>query len=125
MAQASLTIESCPRDFSLLSGDDFTALPLMSIGGAGLISVTSNIVPDKVARMCKAANSGDFASARKIHHEIFDLHHAMFLVTNPIPVKTALALMGRMEMEMRLPLWPMRDADKETLRDVLKAHGLI
>ena len=116
MAQASLTIESCPKEFSLLSGDDFTALPLMSIGGTGLISVTSNIVPDKVSQMCKAAAKGDFTAARKIHHEIFDLHHAMFMVTNPIPVKTALALMGRMDMEMRLPLWPMQDADREKLQ---------
>lgn len=125
MAQASLTIESCPKEFSLLSGDDFTALPLMSIGGTGLISVTSNIVPDKVSQMCKAAAKGDFTAARKIHHEIFDLHHAMFMVTNPIPVKTALALMGRMDMEMRLPLWPMQDADREKLRGILQAHGLV
>ena len=94
MSQCSLIMEQCPKGFSLLSGDDFTALPLMSIGGSGVISVTSNIVPGKVAAMYNAFAKGDIATAMGIHHDLFVLHQAMFMESNPIPVKTALNDMG-------------------------------
>ena len=125
MSQCSLIMEQCPKGFSLLSGDDFTALPLMSIGGSGVISVTSNIVPGKVAAMYNAFAKGDIATAMGIHHDLFVLHQAMFMESNPIPVKTALALMGRMTGEMRLPLCPLTDEHLERLKGVLASKGLL
>ena len=125
MSQCSLIMEQCPKGFSLLSGDDFTALPLMSIGGSGVISVTSNIVPGKVAAMYNAFAKGDIATAMGIHHDLFVLHQAMFMESNPIPVKTALALMGRMTDEMRLPLCPLTDEHLERLKNVLASKGLL
>ena len=125
MRQCSLIMEQCPKGFSLLSGDDFTALPLMSIGGSGVISVTSNIVPGKVAAMYNAFAKGDIATAMGIHHDLFVLHQAMFMESNPIPVKTALALMGRMTDEMRLPLCPLTDEHLERLKNVLASKGLL
>ena len=123
--QCSLIMEQCPKGFSLLSGDDFTALPLMSIGGSGVISVTSNIVPGKVAAMYNAFAKGDISTAMGIHHDLFVLHQAMFMESNPIPVKTALALMGRMTDEMRLPLCPLTDEHLERLKNVLASKGLL
>ena len=112
MVQGSETLEACPESFSVLSGDDLTALPLMALGGRGVISVTSNLVPGRVAAMCNAFAEGDPAGAARLHHELFPLHQAMFMESNPIPAKTALALMGRMESEMRLPLCPMSESGK-------------
>ncbi len=125
MVQGSKVLEACPARFSVLSGDDLTALPLMSLGARGVISVTSNIVPGRMAALCNAFVQGDLEGARKIHHELFPLHEAMFMVTNPIPVKTSLALMGKMGREMRLPLCPMTDQEEEKLASVLRAQGLI
>ncbi|WP_291438875.1 4-hydroxy-tetrahydrodipicolinate synthase [Desulfovibrio sp.] len=125
MAQGSKTLSSCPAGFSVLSGDDFTALPLMALGGKGVISVTSNIVPGRMAAMCNAFNKGDVAEAARIHHELFPLHEAMFFESNPIPAKTALNLMGKMEAGLRLPLCPMSAAAKEKLAGVLRSLQLI
>lgn len=123
--QASLIFESCPANFALLSGDDFTALPLISLGGSGLISVTSNLMPKTVAQMCQLALEGNFAEARKIHHEIFALSQSLFMVTNPIPVKTALIMMGKIKAEMRLPLYKMSETEEARLRDCLVKYNLI
>ena len=125
MSQASRILESCPEGFCVLSGDDFTALPLMALGGKGVISVTSNVAPDRMAAMCNAFNQGDLAGAARLHHELFPLHEAMFLESNPIPAKTALALMGRMEAELRLPLCPMGDNAKHRLLEVLRQQKLL
>ncbi|MBO5490729.1 MAG: 4-hydroxy-tetrahydrodipicolinate synthase [Desulfovibrio sp.] len=125
MAQGSRILEQCPENFSVLSGDDLSALSLMALGGRGVISVTSNIVPGRVAAMCNAFNKGDLAEARRIHHSLFPLHEALFFESNPIPVKTALGLMGLMEAEMRLPLCPMGEAAKQKLVDVLRAQKLL
>lgn len=125
MVQGSLVLESCPESFSVLSGDDLTALPLMALGGKGVISVTSNIVPGRVAAMCNAFAKGDLAGAARLHHEMFPLHQILFVESNPIPVKTALALMGRMEAEMRLPLCPISEQAKARLIDVLRQQALI
>ena len=97
----------------------------MSIGGSGVISVTSNIVPGKVAAMYNAFAKGDISTAMGIHHDLFVLHQAMFMESNPIPVKTALALMGRMTDEMRLPLCPLTDEHLERLKNVLASKGLL
>ena len=125
MVQGSETLEACPESFSVLSGDDLTALPLMALGGRGVISVTSNLVPGRVAAMCNAFAKGDPAGAARLHHELFPLHQAMFMESNPIPAKTALALMGRMESEMRLPLCPMSESGKARLIEVLRRQGLL
>lgn len=125
MAQGSKTLSSCPEKFSVLSGDDFTALPLMALGGNGVISVTSNLVPGRMAAMVNAFRKGDVAGAARIHHELFPLHEAMFFESNPIPAKTALHLMGKMEAELRLPLCPLGEVAKEKLTAVLRQMKLI
>ena len=125
MTQASNIIELCPDTFCVLSGDDFTMLPLMALGGQGVISVTSNVVPDKVAALCEAFFAGDLARARALHYELEPLNRAMFLESNPIPVKTALAMMGRMGAEMRLPLVPLQAKNEETLRSVLTRMNIL
>ena len=89
MVQGSLVLESCPADFSVLSGDDLTALPLMALGGKGVISVTSNLAPGRVAAVWNAFASGDLAGAARLHHELLPLHQVMFVESNPIPVKTS------------------------------------
>lgn len=123
--QGSQTIAACPEGFSVLSGDDFTALPLMSIGGSGVISVTSNIMPGAMSRMCNLFKQGELAEAARLHHRLYSLHQAMFVESNPIPVKTALALMGKMALELRLPLCPLSDAHLEELKQELRKHDLI
>ncbi len=125
LTQAADIIASCPKDFCVLSGDDFTALPLMSIGGCGVISVTSNIMPRAMSDMCKAYMAGDLETAKKLHYQLLPVHHAMFLETNPIPVKTSVSLMGRIGSEIRLPLCQLADANKEKLQAVLKEAGVL
>ena len=125
MAQGSKTLSSNPASFSVLSGDDFTALPLMALGGKGVISVTSNVAPGLMAAMCNAFNKGDVAGSARIHHQLFPLHEAMFFESNPIPAKTALNLMGKMEAELRLPLCSMGQPAKEKLIAVLRQMKLI
>ncbi|MDD4701924.1 MAG: 4-hydroxy-tetrahydrodipicolinate synthase [Desulfovibrio sp.] len=125
MAQGSKTLSSNPASFSVLSGDDFTALPLMALGGKGVISVTSNVAPGLMAAMCNAFNKGDVAESARIHHQLFPLHEAMFFESNPIPAKTALNLMGKMEAELRLPLCSMGQPAKEKLIAVLRQMKLI
>ena len=125
MVQGSLVLEACPEGFCVLSGDDLTALPLMALGGKGVISVTSNLVPGRVAAMCNAFMQGDLAGARRLHHELFPLHQALFLESNPIPAKTALALMGHMSDELRLPLCAMSEENRARLTAVLQQQGLL
>lgn len=118
-------IRLCPEHFTVLSGDDFITLPLLAVGGKGVISVTSNIVPREVAHLCKSFEKGDLTAARRIHYQLLPLNNAMFLETNPIPVKTALGLMGKISPELRLPLSPMSSGNLERLKKVLKEYGLI
>ena len=125
MIQGAEVIAACPEDFCVLSGDDFTAFPLWALGGCGIISVTSNIAPKAMASMWKAFESGDLAEARRQHHALFALHHSMFSVTNPIPVKTALALMGKVEEEMRLPLFPLSAEQRAKLVATLQKYNLV
>lgn len=125
MVQVSNILEQCGPDFCVLSGDDFTVLPLLSLGGQGVISVTSNVVPGQMAGLYNAFAAGDLAEARRLHFALEPLNRAMFLETNPIPVKTALALMGLMGLEFRLPLVDMQPENKERLRETLRAAGLV
>ncbi len=125
MRQVSDIIRLCGDRITILSGDDFTTFPLIMLGGKGVISVSANIVPSKVAALCRFANEGNTEEARRLHYELEPLNAAMFLETNPIPVKTALALMGKIKEEFRLPLCEMADDNKEKLKKVLKDYGLI
>lgn len=125
MKQGSETLEACPSRFCVLSGDDLTAFPLIALGAQGIISVTSNIVPDRVAALCNAAIAGKMETARDLHHRLFPLSAAMFMASNPIPVKTALAMMGKMQMEMRLPLCPMSEDEQEKLRKILVEQQIL
>ena len=112
-------------DMIVLSGDDSLTLPLMAIGAKGVISVAANIVPKKVATLCRAALDGNFGEARKHHLGLYPLCRAMFLETNPIPVKAAMGMMGLCSPEVRLPLCEMTAANQEKLRAELKVLGLI
>jgi len=123
--QMSEVIRLCGSNFCVLSGDDQMTFPLMALGGQGVISVVTNIVPDKMASLVQAMHDGDIATARTKHFEIYELCQAMFFETNPIPVKTALGLMGMIEPEFRLPLCPMAQQNEEKLKNVLIKYGLI
>jgi 4-hydroxy-tetrahydrodipicolinate synthase len=114
-----------PEGFAVLSGDDNLVLPLMVLGGTGVISVVSNVVPDRMVRFVGAALKGDWAAARKMHYELLPLIKAMFVETNPIPVKAAMAMMGTMTESYRLPMTPLADKSRETLRAALKEQKLI
>ena len=125
MKQASEIIRLCGNRITVLSGDDFTTLPLMALGGKGTISVTANVAPRLVSQMCALWEKGRFNEARKLHFKLEPLNAAMFIETNPIPVKTALALMGKIREEFRLPLCEMAPANREKLKAVLKDMKLI
>lgn len=125
LTQVSDVLEACPKTFQVLSGDDFTVLPLLALGGAGVISVTSNVAPSAMAGLCNAVAAGDWDKAREIHYALMPLNRAMFMETNPIPVKTALHMMGMMDLEFRLPMCPMNKAHDEELREALKQSGLV
>lgn len=118
-------IHLCGEQCIVFSGDDFTNYPILAMGGKGIISVTANIVPDQIATMWDAFDSGDFDKSRKIHYQLLALHNAMFLETNPIPVKTALGLMGKISPEMRLPLSAMSQNNLEKLKKVMAKYQLI
>jgi len=125
LTQISDVLEHCGPNFSLLSGDDFTVLPILSVGGSGVISVTSNIAPAKMSRLCAAFARGDLESARALHFELAPLSRAMFLETNPIPAKSALHMMGFMELEFRLPLCPLSKDNASKLKEALHAAKLV
>lgn len=125
LQQVSETIHLCPEEFAVISGDDFTTLPLLAVGGKGTISVTANIAPAEVAGMIDAFEAGDYRKAKEIHYRLWSLNRAMFLETNPIPVKTALALMNKVSPELRLPLAPMSEENLNKLKQVLKDYKLI
>ncbi|MCC6810234.1 MAG: 4-hydroxy-tetrahydrodipicolinate synthase [Deltaproteobacteria bacterium] len=111
------------KDFSILSGDDALTLPMMAVGADGVVSVASNVVPDKVAQMVKAAQENDFAKARALHLQLRDLFVALFVEANPIPAKAALAQLGKMQDELRLPLVPASDKTRQLMKTVLQALG--
>jgi 4-hydroxy-tetrahydrodipicolinate synthase len=124
LTQVSDIIEQCGEGFSLLSGDDFTVLPTLALGGKGVISVIANIAPRAVHEMCAAWFAGDVAEARRLHYELMPLCRACFLETNPVPVKTALGLLGRIDdYSTRLPLAPLVPANEARLKDILRAGG--
>ena len=125
LAQVSEIVNLCGEGFDVISGDDVNTLPLMAVGGTGVISVTANIAPKQVAEMAHACIDGRFEEARRLHHYLLPLHNAMFLQTNPIPVKTALGMMGKIDPEMRLPLTHMPAELTDRLKDILVKYKLI
>lgn len=125
LVQVSEIIASCGPDFEVISGEDALTWPILAIGGKGAISVTANLVPDKCAKLCQAARSGDIETAKALHYELLKLSDIMFIETNPIPVKAALALMGRIENEFRAPLCAPTEEHLSQLKTVLKNYALI
>lgn len=113
------------ENFVILSGDDGLTLPILSIGGRGVISVAANIVPDRMSRMVNAALAGDYETARKVHYDIAPLIRALFLETNPIPVKKAAELIGLASGHVRLPLAPLSEANTAKLADELRKLGVM
>jgi 4-hydroxy-tetrahydrodipicolinate synthase len=111
--------------FTILSGDDSLTLPFMAVGAQGVISVASNIVPREVSRMVEAFAVGKIGLALKLHGRLYPIFKDLFIETNPVPVKAALAMMGLVQEEYRLPLAPMNPANREKLRATLKACGLL
>src|SRR5262245_41999582 len=113
-----------PDDFLVLSGDDALTLPVMSVGGRGIVSVASNEVPAEMSRMVETAEQGDFAAARRQHTELLPLMLVNFVESSPIPVKYAMAALGLLEEVYRLPLVPPRQASKDRILKVLRELGL-
>ncbi len=123
--QMTQVILACGPDFSVLSGDDTLTLPLMSVGGRGVVSVVANVVPRDTVEMTHAALAGDWKLARDLHLRLFPLCRAMFIETNPIPVKETMAMMGMIEPEFRLPMCRMSEANRQRLKTVLDQYGLL
>ena len=125
LKRASELVSMCPDDFVVLSGDDINTLPILSVGGKGVISVVANVDPADIAETCNAFKAGNIELARKLHYKTMQLAVDLFIETNPIPAKTALMLMGKLNGKLRLPLAPLTPANQETLRQTLKDAGLI
>ena len=125
MKQVSEVIRLCGDRMAVISGDDFTTLTLLALGGTSVISVSANVAPKDVASMCKAWYSGNLQEARRLHFKLEPINQVMFIETNPIPAKTALSMMGKIQEEFRLPLCPMSDANKEKLRKTIADYGLL
>jgi len=125
MEQIMTIVRDRPEGFAVLSGDDSWTLPIMGMGGNGVISVVSNEVPAVMVEMCAAAAAGDMATARRIHYRYLDLFRANFITTSPAPVKAAMAEMGLITDALRMPMMPLDDANRARLRVVLEDLGLL
>ena len=124
MSRARETLSACPPDFTLLSGDDATAVELMSLGARGVISVTANVAPRGMREACEAALGGDFDKARAIDASLQALHRDLFVEANPMPVKWALARMGLIGGAIRLPLDELSPANREIVARAMQAAGV-
>ena len=126
MKQITEIIRLCGPEFTVLSGEDFLTYPLMAVGGKGVICVVANIVPRDMSELCNLLLAGDFDKGRGLYYRLLPLCHSMFIETNPVPVKAALAMMGKISSaEMRLPLVPMSDDNLAKLRKALKDYGAL
>jgi len=121
--QVSNILSLC--DITVLSGDDSLTLPMMSVGAVGVVSVVANVVPDKVIAMIDSFNNGDLEKAKQIHYELLPICKAMFIETNPIPVKTAMSMMGMIEKEWRLPLCEMSPDNEKKLKETLLENKIL
>ena len=125
LSQIADVIRGRPTGFMVLSGDDELTLPVMALGGQGIISVVSNAVPGPMSQLCDRIAAGDIAGAREIHMRLLPWMRAAFIESNPLPVKAALAMMGRIKNVLRLPLVPMSDMHSDTVRAALKTAGAL
>jgi len=125
MGQVLEILDACGPDFAVWSGDDIVTLPVMAAGGIGVISVTSNVAPARMVELAGAIRGGDLVGARRVHASLMPLFRHLFLEVNPIPVKTALAIMGRCSDELRLPLTPMTAKNRALLETTLKEQRLV
>jgi len=123
--QVAQLIAATPDDFAVLSGDDWAALPMLALGGQGVISTSSNVAPSDVVELVRAFRAGDLARARDTYYRLLPLFDVLFCETNPIPVKAALSLRGMMLDEIRLPLTTLTAPNRERLQVVLKEFGLL
>ena len=114
-----------PQDFIVLSGDDALTLPLMAVGGRGIISVASNVIPSEMSRLVELADQGDFAAARALHQQLLPLMQVNFIESNPIPVKAAMAMLGLLEEHYRLPMVSPRQASRDRIAAVLQSAGML
>lgn len=124
LEQVSQIVQHTNRDFMVLSGEDSLTFPILSLGGKGVISVVSNIIPADISAMVSAFEKGDLNKSRELHFKMFELMKAMFIETNPIPVKTAMSIMGLCSAEMLLPLSPMAENNVQKLKKIMKDYGL-
>ena len=120
--QMSRIISLCGDEFALLSGDDSLTLPILAIGGTGVISVVANIMPEDTARMVSAFEKGAMEEARRIHYKLLPLIKMLFIETNPTPIKTAMEMLNMCSSEVRLPLVPMKEQNKTKLAELLKTE---
>lgn len=125
LQQVSEIIQACGDRLTVLSGDDALTLPMLAVGAKGVITVTANIAPADMAAMVDAFAAGRHEEAKRLHYKLYPLFTALFYETNPIPVKEALAMMGKIDGEIRLPLSPMAADTSEKLARVMKEYGLI
>jgi 4-hydroxy-tetrahydrodipicolinate synthase len=125
LQRASQIIAKVGDRLVVLSGDDATTFAMFAVGGRGVISVVSNVVPADFAGMWDACVAGDWNKARALHYKTFPLSEGLFIESNPIPVKAALAMMGKISDEIRPPLYPMTGENREKVRKILLAYGLV
>ncbi|MBX3181690.1 MAG: 4-hydroxy-tetrahydrodipicolinate synthase [Polyangiaceae bacterium] len=123
--QVSRIIEACGEHFTVLSGDDSLTLPILAVGGRGVIAVVSNLAPRPLIELVQAAHEGSWPRARQLHYQLLPLMRALGLETNPIPVKAAIGLLGWASDELRLPLTPLREACHAPLRAALVQAKLL
>ncbi len=125
LLQVGEILHRCGDRLALLSGDDPLTLPMLALGAKGVISATANLLPSEMSAMISAFQEGDLQKARSLHNRMFGLFQALFLETNPVPVKAALSMTGRCTAEVRLPLCPMSTENRERLKQAMKEFGLI
>ncbi|HET6489373.1 MAG TPA: 4-hydroxy-tetrahydrodipicolinate synthase [Syntrophales bacterium] len=125
LQQMQEIMTACGPNFIVVSGDDWFTYPLMCLGGHGIISVIANIAPADVSALVDAFNAGDMKKAKELHYKMTPMVASLFIEVNPVPVKAALNLMGKIEYEVRLPLAKMSDANYEKLKKQMQAYGLI
>jgi 4-hydroxy-tetrahydrodipicolinate synthase len=123
--QMSDVLTLCGEQFDVLSGDDAYTLPLMALGGKGIISVISNVAPADMSAMVDAFEAGNLAKSKALHHKMIPLIDSLFIETNPVPVKAALGMMGKISYEVRAPLCKMSDTNYDKLKKVMIQYGLI
>jgi 4-hydroxy-tetrahydrodipicolinate synthase len=125
LVQTAETIASCPPDFTVLSGDDALTLPILAVGGKGVISTTANVAPEEMLKLVRSFREGDLEAAKAVHFRLLPLFDALFIESNPIPVKAALTMMGLIGDEIRLPLTPLTAASRQRVQAALKEAGLL